>query len=94
MSPKPIERFLGGPWQKVAVKLLVLSVVVGFLMATFGLDPEILIRHFALSAQRLLNAIFFQGFDAVLTVLHYCFYGAVIVIPIWLVSRLLSARKP
>ena len=93
MSSKPIDGFLGGPWQKVVLKLAIFSVIVGFLMATFGIDPEQLVRNLAESAHRILNLVAFQGLDTVLTLGRYCLYGAVVVIPIWLISRLFARRR-
>jgi heme A synthase len=92
MGTKPIDGFLGGPWQKVLLRLVIFSVIVGFVMATFGLDPDVLVRNLVESAHRIVNAIAFQGLDTVLTLGRYCLYGAVIVIPIWLISRLFASR--
>ena len=93
MAPRPIEGFLGGPWQRVLLRLVIFSAIVGFVMATFGIDPEALWHNIAETARRLVNAIAFQGLDTLLTFGRYCLYGAVIVIPIWLISRLLASRR-
>jgi hypothetical protein len=89
-----VEGFLGGPWQRVLLKLVIFSVIVGFVMVTFGLDPDVLVRNVVESARRIVNAIAFQGLDTVLMLGRYCLYGAVIVIPVWLISRILSSRRP
>lgn len=94
MSGRSIEGFLGGPWQKVLLRLLILSVVVGFIMVTFGIEPDQLARNFVESTRRIIDAITYRGFDAVVSLLRYCLYGAVIVVPIWLLSRLFSSRRP
>jgi hypothetical protein len=93
MASNPNEGFLGGPWQKVLLRLVIFSVIVGFVMATFGIDPDVLVRNVVESARRIVNAIAFQGLDTLLTLGRYCLYGAVIVIPIWLISRLLASRR-
>lgn len=93
MSERRIDAILGGPWQKVVLRLFILSLVVGFIMVTFGIDPAQLVHKFAESSRRILSAISDQGLDAIVTVLRYCAYGAVIVVPIWLLSRLFSARR-
>ena len=95
MASRPVEGFLGGPWQRVLLKLVIFSAVVGFIMVTFGIDPDVLVRNVLESAHRILNTIAFQGLDTLLMLGRYCLYGAVIVIPIWLISRLLaSTRRP
>jgi hypothetical protein len=93
MGSKPIEGFLGGPWQRVLLRLVIFSAIVGFVMATFGIDPDALVHNVVEAARRLVNLIAFQGFDTLVTLGRYCLYGAVIVIPIWLISRLLAARR-
>jgi hypothetical protein len=88
MSPN-LQHWLGGSPGAVLVKLIVLSLIVGMFMAFLGLTPMALI-------DRLLQAfrsIFDLGFDAVRDILRYVVYGAVIVVPIWLVSRLLRTAR-
>ncbi len=94
MGSRPIEGFLGGPWQRVLLKLVIFSLVVGFVMVTFGLDPDVLVRNVVESMRRIANAIAFQGLDTIMTLGRYCLYGAVIVIPVWLISRLFASRRP
>jgi hypothetical protein len=95
MASRSVEGFLGGPWQRVLLKLVILSVIVGFIMVTFGIDPDELVHTAIESTRRLLNMIAFRGLDTLLTFGRYCLYGAVIVIPIWLIVRLLAAtRRP
>jgi hypothetical protein len=76
------------------LRLLILSIVVGFIMVTFGIEPDQLVRNFAESIRRIFEALTYRGFDAVISLLRYCFYGAVIVVPIWLLSRLFARRRP
>ena len=83
-----VSRFLGGSPLAVAGRLILLSVLVGFVMVTFGLDPYNIIR----SIQRLFETIWNLGFDAVEWLWRYFLLGAVIVIPIWLIMRLASTR--
>jgi hypothetical protein len=89
-----LEGFLGGPWHRVVLKLVIFSVIVGFVMITFGIDPEDLVREFGQTIRRLANAIAFQGLDTVITIARYCAYGAIIVVPVWLISRFFASRRP
>ena len=82
-SSDAVTRFLGGSPLAVAGRLILLSVLVGFVMVTFGLDPYNIIR----SIQRLFETIWNLGFDAIDWLWRYFLLGAVIVIPIWLIMR-------
>jgi hypothetical protein len=84
-----LSRFLGGSPLAVAGRLILLSILVGFVMVTFGLDPYNIIR----SIQHLFEAIWHLGFDAVHWLWRYFLLGAVIVIPVWLIMRIANAPK-
>ena len=84
-----VTRFLGGSPLAVAGRLILLSVLVGFVMVTFGLDPYNIIRSIRLLFQRLWDL----GFNAVDWLWRYFLLGAVIVIPVWLLSRLFGAPR-
>jgi hypothetical protein len=43
--------------------------------------------------ERFLNRVWMLGFDAVREIFQYVLAGAVIVVPVWFVMRLLNARK-
>jgi hypothetical protein len=82
-----LERFLGGSVLGVLVKLIALSIAVGVVMAWLGLTPWTLLaslRHF-------IERVFDHGFDALRDVFNYFLVGAVIVVPIWLVIRLIKS---
>jgi hypothetical protein len=84
MNDNVVSRFFGGPPLSVAIKLILLSIVVGVILAALDLDP----LHMVRSIERLARAIWDMGFDAVLWVWRYFVLGAVLVIPIWLIVRL------
>ena len=84
MSDNVVSRFFGGPPLAVAVKLILLSIVVGVILNALELDP----LHIMRSIQQLARAIWDMGFDAVRSVWRYFVLGAVLVIPIWLIVRL------
>jgi len=83
-----LSRFLGGSPFSVALRLILLSVLVGVVLAAIGFDPWNIID----SVRRLFIGIWNMGFDAISWMWRYFLLGAVIVIPIWLISRLFSKR--
>jgi Family of unknown function (DUF6460) len=89
MSDNALSRFLGGSLTSVLIKLLILSVVVGALLHWTGLSPVSLLRGLDALVRELVGT----GWDAVRNVGAYALYGAMVVVPIWLISRLISQRK-
>jgi Family of unknown function (DUF6460) len=89
MADQDITRLLGGKPGSVAIKLLIISIIVGALLHFAGLSPVGLVRGLG----RMIESIIGSGWDAVRTVAEFALYGAMIVIPIWIIARLLSARK-
>ena len=87
-SPDHVHRFFGGPPLNVIGRLILLSILVGVILAAIGLDPLDIVD----SVRRLIVHIWNMGFDAVRWLWRYFLLGAVIVLPIWLVVRL--ARAP
>lgn len=83
-----MRQFLGGSPVGALVKFVLLSILVGALLVLWGLTPSSLLR----SLQQLFQDVFGAGFDALRNVFQYFLYGAVIVGPIWLLTRLLSRR--
>ncbi len=84
-----INRFLGGSPLAVLAKLILLSILIGVVLSALGLDPW---NIFA-SLQRLIRDIWNMGFDAVRWLWGYFLLGAVLVIPIWLILRVMRAPK-
>ena len=84
-----VDRFFGGPPVAVIVRLVLLSILVGLILAAIGLDPWNIIE----SVRRLVAHIWNMGFDAVRWLWRYFLLGAVIVVPIWLVVRLVRAPR-
>jgi hypothetical protein len=83
-----IHRFLGGPPLAVIGRLVLLSILVGVILAAIGLDPWNIIE----SVERLIEQVWRMGFDAVRWLWRYFLLGAVIVVPIWFLARL--AKTP
>ena len=84
-----LYRFLGGSPLAVAFRLVLLSILVGVVLAAIGFDPWNIVA----SIRRLFNWIYDLGFDAINGLWRYFLLGAVIVIPIWLISRLFGAPR-
>jgi hypothetical protein len=86
-----MHRFLGGSPLAVAFRLILLSILVGVVLAAVGFDPWNIVNSIRLLFQRIWDL----GFDAINGLWRYFLLGAVIVIPIWLLSRLFgSAPRP
>ena len=84
-----IDRFLGGPPLAVAGKLILLSILIGVVLSALGLDPWNIVQ----SVERLIRHIWNMGFDAVRWLWQYFLLGAVLVIPIWVILRLMRAPR-
>ena len=89
MANGSVSRFLGGSPVRVLVQLLLLSLVVGVVMAALGLEPFDIVDWIGRTVQRIVD----MGFGAVEQVFHYLLLGAVVVIPIWLILRLVNAGR-
>jgi uncharacterized oligopeptide transporter (OPT) family protein len=83
-----IERFFGGSPGGVIVRLLLLSLVVGFTLSAFGLDPQDIVQ----GAIDMFHEVLRDGFGIFRSIGAYIATGAVLVVPIWLLIRLAKAR--
>jgi Family of unknown function (DUF6460) len=84
-----LNRFLGGSPLAVAFRLILLSILVGVVLAAIGFDPYNIIR----SIQLLFQRIWDLGFDVVNWLWRYFLLGAVIVVPIFVLSRIFGAPR-
>ncbi len=82
-----VARFVGGPPATVALRLIVVSFVVGFILETFGLDPAALVSEAMQAARRLVEF----GFSDVRQIGRILLTGAMVVVPVWIALRLLDA---
>ena len=88
-TPEYVHRFFGGRPVAVIGRLVLLSILVGVILAAIGLDPWNIIE----SVQRLIEHIWNMGFDAVRWLWQYFLLGAVIVLPIWVLVRLAKVPR-
>jgi len=84
-----LYRFLGGSPLAVAFRLILLSILVGVVLAAIGFDPWNILR----SIELLFRRIYDLGFDAINWLWRYFLLGAVIVIPVWLLMRLFGTPR-
>ena len=89
MADNLVTRFFGGSPLMVLVRLVLLSILVGVILSVLGFDPWNIIP----SIKRFVIGIWDMGFDAVRWIWRYFLLGAIIVIPIWLIIRLVRAPK-
>src|ERR1700756_2089796 len=89
MARNYLNRFFGGPPLSVIFRLVLLSILIGVILEVIGLDPWNIIE----SLKRLVLHIWDMGFDAVRWLWRYLLLGAAVVVPIWLIVRLLRAAK-
>jgi hypothetical protein len=84
-----LTRFLGDSPLRVLVKLIVLSLVVGLFMSVFDFTPW----DFWYALRDAVLHVWYMGFDAIDRFLGYIVLGAVVVIPVFFVLRVLSYRR-
>jgi hypothetical protein len=89
MPDNTTTRILGGSPLAVLGRLILVSILVGVILSALGLDPFDIVH----SVERLIRSVWNMGFDAVRWVWRYFLLGAVIVIPIWIVTRLVNAPR-
>jgi Family of unknown function (DUF6460) len=86
----PLTRFLGGTPLGVALRLFFLSLIVGALLMWLDIRPADLVQGMIHFVQR----IWSLGFNAVREMGDYLIAGAMVVVPLWLIARLLTMREP
>jgi len=90
MNNDALNRFFGGTPSRVILRLVLLSLLVGLVLSAFNIHPLDIVDWIRSVVTRIYN----MGFQAVEHILGYFLLGAAVVIPIWLVARLLNMGKP
>lgn len=85
-----LRDFLGGHPVAVAIRLAIVSILVGLVLSVFGITP----RNFFYVVDNFARSIYDMGFDAVVWIIEYLALGAMLVVPIWLVVRVLRSGRP
>ena len=83
-----MSRFLGGTPGTVAMRLLVVSFVVGLLLAMLGFDPESILEV----ADRTFRHLVAFGLGDLRQLGRILLTGAIIVVPVWFVLRLMDRK--
>lgn len=87
------ERFLGGRPATVALRLLMLSLVVGVILSVIGLDPFNIVHslvNFVRWIAYRIEDILHLGWDTIEWLVRYVLLGGAVVVPIWLIARFLK----
>jgi hypothetical protein len=84
-----VTRVFGGSPLAVLLRLALVSILVGVILSALGLNPFDIIR----SLRELIQSIWNMGFDAFYRLWRYFLLGAVIVIPIWILLRVVNAPR-
>ncbi len=79
----------GGNPVGVIVRLVLLSIAVGIVLTVLGITP----RNFLDRLNTIVTNLYNLGFDAFESILGYLLLGAMVVVPIWFIMRLVSAGK-
>jgi hypothetical protein len=89
MAIQSVARVFGGSPISVLGRLILLSILVGVVLQTVGLDPMNIVK----SAEMLARQVYAMGFDAVRHVWQYFMLGAAVVIPLWILMRLMRGGR-
>lgn len=84
-----VDSFLGDSLGRTIIKLAIISLVVGVILSALNVTPwEVwnAIREFFINLYNL-------GFDALWSVGKYFVYGAIVVVPIFLIMRFLKMGR-
>jgi hypothetical protein len=92
-APAPSTRRLGAA-ARTTIKLAIASVTVGGILAFLGLSPIVFWRGVFDAFANLVSAIGNSFGEIAINLATYLFFGALIVVPVWLLIRLLSNRSP
>lgn len=84
-----VNRFLGDTPGRVVVKLILISIVVGVVMSTFNWTPYDILWNIRDFFVRLWD----MGFSAIARFADYLILGAAVVIPAFILLRILSYRR-
>lgn len=84
-----LTRFLGDTPLRVLVRLLFLSFLVGVVMAALGLEPLDLVRRIV----DFVRYVWETGFRTFDRAFQYLLLGACVVVPVFIVMRLMRAGR-
>jgi len=83
------SRFFGDSVMGTIIRLVLLSIVVGVVFSALGITPYNILERLQLLIRRIVDL----GFGTIEGAIGYFLLGAVVVIPVWLVVRLIAQAK-
>ncbi len=89
MRQESLYRLFGGSPGRVLLRLVFISFVVGIILSAINLQPLELIYW----ARDVVLRIWDMGFEAIERVGSYFLMGAIIVFPLWVLSRFLKLGR-
>ncbi len=87
------SRIVGKSGRRTIVRLVVFSIIVGAAFSFVGLSPQEFWRGIFHTSKDILLSLGENVSEVLGTLGAYLLIGAAIVVPIWLIARLLSSRK-
>lgn len=86
------QTIFGGNPLGVVVRLVLISIVVGLVLDTLGVN----LRNFTDRINQILRALYDLGLPALDWALQYLLLGAIVVVPIWAIARAIALvrREP
>jgi hypothetical protein len=84
-----VNRFLGDTPGRTIVKLIVVCLIVGFVLAFFGYTPDNIVG----SLRYHFLDLWYNGFEALGQIGNYLVLGAIVVVPVYIILRLMSFRR-
>ena len=84
------ERFVGGNPAKTAIKLVIASIFVGGILAVLNVSPIDFWNGIFSAVKGVISRIGDTAGEVVVNLATYLVLGAAIVVPIWIVMRLLD----
>ena len=84
-----LARFVGGSPMSVLLRLIAVSFVVGLILETLGFDPASLLSE----AERAVRHVIEYGLTDVRQIGRILLTGAMVVVPVWIVLRLIDAGR-
>ena len=83
------RQFFGDSVTGTIIRLVLLSIVVGIVFSALGITPFNIVERIELLIRRIADL----GVDTIRWAFNYFLLGAIVVIPVWLVMRLMK-RDP
>lgn len=84
-----LVRFFGGHPLWILIRLAIVSVIVGIILAALHIEP----RDIVTAIRRFFLDLYYSGFEMINAVQDYFLLGAVIVFPIWLIWRFVTVGR-